>query len=115
MRIGPQDLPWMNSELKVLSGRKMREWRKNGKSVKYEQLKKKFDQKFETAAQKYMENKIENLKESQPGKAYSTFKSMGAQPGDCTDNNTFTLPNHSNLSDQESAEAIAEHFASISR
>ena len=62
-----------------------------------------------------MGNKIETLKESQPGKAYSTFKSMGAQPGDCTDNNTFTLPNHSNLSDQESAAAIAEHFASISR
>ena len=42
MRIGPQDLPWMNSELKILSRRKMREWRKNGKSGKYEQLKKKF-------------------------------------------------------------------------
>ena len=52
------------------------------------------------------------LKESQPGKAYSTFKSMGAQPGDSTDNNTFTLPNHSNLSDQEIAsvdDVLYEH------
>ena len=41
---------------------------------------------------------------------------MGAQPGDCTDSHTFTLPNHQadNLSDQESAERIAQHFANIS-
>ena len=41
---------------------------------------------------------------------------MGAQPGDCLDSNTFTLPNHAtlNLSDEESAEQIACHFAEIS-
>ena len=115
MRIGPQDKPWMNFELKAINRRKMREWNKNGKSSKYVELETKFTEKFEAAAKKYMEKKIEALKESQPGKAYSVFKSMGAQPGDCTDNHTFTLPNHANLSDQESADAIAEHFASISR
>ena len=42
---------------------------------------------------------------------------MGAQPGDCTDSNTFTLPSHqsANLTNQESAEQIAEHFSAISR
>ena len=93
----------------------MREWNKNGKSSKYVELETKFTEKYEAAAKKYMEKKVEALKESQPGKAYSVFKSMGAQPGDCTDNHTFTLPNHGNLSDQASADAIAEHFASISR
>ena len=41
---------------------------------------------------------------------------MGAQPGDCIDSNTFTLPGHEseNLTEQESAERIAEHFAQIS-
>ena len=41
---------------------------------------------------------------------------MGAQPGDCTDSQTFSLPNHlaENLTDQQAAERIAEHFASIS-
>ena len=43
---------------------------------------------------------------------------MGAQPGDCIDaSNTFTLPNHEgeNLTEEESAEQIAEHFAAISQ
>ena len=42
---------------------------------------------------------------------------MGAQPGDCTDGHTFTLPAHQsdNLTDQQCADRIAEHFASISR
>ena len=45
------------------------------------------------------------------------MKKMGAQPGDCIDANTFTLPNHEseNLSDDESAERIAQHFAEISQ
>ena len=42
---------------------------------------------------------------------------MGAQPNDCIDSNTFTLPSHEveNLSDEESAERIAQHFATISQ
>ena len=42
---------------------------------------------------------------------------MGAQPGNCIDANTFTLPQHEseNLSDVESAERIAAHFEHISR
>ena len=116
MRLGPQDKPWMNYELKCLSRKKQREWVKYGKSDKYKCLEKQFKSKYEAAAQKYMEDKVTKLKETQPGKAYKVFKSMGARPGDCTDNGTFSLPNHQNenLTDQECAEKIAEHFASIS-
>ena len=41
---------------------------------------------------------------------------MGAMPGDCIDSNSFSLPNHErdNLSDQQCAERIADHFAAIS-
>ena len=41
---------------------------------------------------------------------------MGAQPGDCTDNNSFTLPEHirKNLSAKESADRIAKYFSKIS-
>ena len=41
---------------------------------------------------------------------------MGAQPGDCSDTNTFTLPSHESesLTEEESAERIATHFAEIS-
>ena len=38
---------------------------------------------------------------------------MGAKPGD-SDCNQFTLPNHVGLTEKESAELIAEHFAAIS-
>ena len=40
---------------------------------------------------------------------------MGAQPGDCTDSHSFLLPSQENLSALESAECIADHFASISQ
>ena len=42
---------------------------------------------------------------------------MGAQPGDCTDDQSFSLPGHQelNLTDQQCAERIAEHFSSISK
>ena len=40
---------------------------------------------------------------------------MGAQPGDCIDANTFTLPSHDGLTAEQSAERIAMHFASISQ
>ena len=41
---------------------------------------------------------------------------MGAQPGDCTDSNSFKLPSHvaENLTELQSAERIADHFAGIS-
>ena len=45
------------------------------------------------------------------------LKRLGAQPGDCIDGNTFTLPTHESesLSEEQSAERIAEHFAAISK
>ena len=39
---------------------------------------------------------------------------MGAQPGDCIYSNAFTLPGHESLTEEESAEQIASHFAQIS-
>ena len=45
------------------------------------------------------------------------LKNLGAQPGDTTDNNAFSLTNHEeeNLSPQQSAERIAAHFSAISQ
>ena len=40
---------------------------------------------------------------------------MGAQPGECEDMSSFTLPSHEHLSPQESAEKIAEFFSKISQ
>ena len=91
----------------------MREWRKRGKTEKYRKLAKEFETKYNKAAGKYINNKIDLLKETEPGKAYRILKSMGAKPGDCSDGPTFSLPVHKelNLTDEESAEKIAQHFA----
>ena len=115
-KFSSQDKPWINFELKVIDRRKQREYLKNGKSAKYNLLATQFETKYKAASQKYMRDKIELLKETKPGKVYGILKSMGAQPGDCEDNHTFTLPNHisEQLSDQQSAERIADHFAAIS-
>ena len=37
---------------------------------------------------------MDALKQTKPCKAYAVLKSMGVQPGDCTDDLNFTLPSH---------------------
>ena len=69
--------------------------------------------KYKQASERYIRSKVEQLKDAQPGKAFGVLKSMGAQPGDCSDQE-FTLPTHQGLTDEECAERIAKHFASIS-
>ena len=116
MRVSIQDKPFINKELKTLNRRKQREYNKNGKSVKYKKLATEFSRKYKAASKSYIRNKVDELKEAEPGKAFSVLKSMGAQPGDCTDETSFTLPiyQEANLTDQECCEKIAQHFASIS-
>ena len=94
----------------------MREYAKRGKSEKYNNLAKKFDMKYEAAAEAYLRKSMDRLKDTNPGQAYSVLKRLGAQPGDCTDSNGFSLPSHldDNLSEEQSAERIANHFAEIS-
>ena len=96
---------------------KSREYIKKGQSVKYKSLKKEFEAKYKAAAQKYLSKNTAALKDTNPGQAYRILKRLGAQPGDCTDSNTFTLPSHSdrNLTNQESAECIANYFSAISQ
>ena len=113
MKVSSQDKPWINAELKTISRQKNREYNKRGKSMKYKNLAKKFDEKFKAEAEKYLRKNMDALMENKPGQAYNVLKRMGAQPGDCIDSNTFTLPAHEieNLT----AERIASHFASISQ
>ena len=59
---------------------------------------------------------MDALGEAKPGQAFNLLKRLGTRPGDCSNNGSFSLPNHESesLSDQESAEKMAEYFASIS-
>ena len=78
MRVSSQDKPYINKELKILSRHKQREYLKKGKTKKYDALKKQFTKKLKLAAQRYMRNKVDELKESQPSIAYNVLKAMGA-------------------------------------
>ena len=117
VRISSQDKKWITAELKILDRKKSREYSKRGKSVKYKELAKQFKVKYQIEAEKYLRKHMDELMECRPGQAYSVLKKMGAQPGDCIDSNTFTLPNHESqsLTDEQSAECIADFFAEISQ
>ena len=116
VRIGVDDKIFMTSELKSLKRKRIREYKKHGKSMKYLMLAKEFKSKYKKAAENYIRKNVDNLKDADPGKAYSILKRMGAQPGDDHDEmNTFTLPQHENISVSEATELIAEHFSMISR
>ena len=97
MRTSFQDKPFINKELKVLNRKKQREYIKKGKSVRYKKLKEEFYVKYKAAAERFMRNKVDELKEAQPGKAYNVLKTLCARPGDCIDDHTFSLPGHQEL------------------
>ena len=117
IKVGSQDKAFVNAELKNLHRKRQREYLKRGKSDKYISLAREFKTKYKAEALKYMEKNVDSLIHSNPGRAYSTLKRLGAQPGDCTDSNTFSLPSHlsENLTAQDSAERIADHFSDISK
>ena len=76
-----------------------------------------FKIKYKIEAKKFLDKNVTELKTGNPGKAYNVLKRLGAQPGDCDILNSFTLPSHldENLTAQESAERIADHFSAISK
>ena len=117
MKLGAKDKLFITKELKRLARQKMREYNKRGKTEKYKNLSSKFAVKLKIESEKCLTKNLEALRDSKPGRAFSVLKKMGSQPGDCIDNNTFSLPNHESesLSSQECSERIAQHFSSISQ
>ena len=109
------DKPWITAELKKLARKRKKVYRKEGKSEKYAKLLSEFEKKFSKSMSDYMQKNITDIMNSNPSKAYALLKRLGAKPGDCDEMTEFTLPSHSNLTPEESAEIIAEHFSQISQ
>ena len=114
-KLSNQVKPFMNCELKALKRKRMREYKVNGKSIKYEKLKREFEEKYKKAGHTFLRKNVDSLKETNLSQAYSVLKRMGANPGDLDEKSTFSLPNHQNLTHVEAANKIAEHFSQISR
>ena len=84
--------------------------------MKYQRLLQEFQTKFYKAASNYIRKNVDTLKVTDPGKAFSILKRMGAQPGeDAEDMNTFSIPGYEHLSPTQAADKIAEHFSKVSR
>ena len=113
MKLSSQYKPFITKELKTLDRQRSREYVKRGKTMKYQNLAKQFNAKYKVEAEKYLRKNMDTLMESKTGQAYKVLKKMGAQPGDCMDENTFTLPPHEseNLAAQQSVEQIAQYFS----
>ena len=83
------------------------------KSTKWEYLNKKFQERCGEEKRKYYSNIVEDLKESNTSQWYSKVKRMAGQlsPSLSPD---MCVEELSGLSDQDQAERIADHYASIS-
>ena len=58
----------------------MREYCKNGKSIKYKKLAEHFTVEYYKASKDYLRKSIDSLKESNPGRMYKVIKKLGARP-----------------------------------
>ena len=117
VRITNRDKPFITAEIKTLDRKRMREWRKHGKTTKYLDIKKEFLVKYKKAASDYLKKCVSDLKREQPGKSAATLKRMGAQPGDCGEGGLFTLINHlkENLSVEEQNRKFSDFFMAVSQ
>ena len=112
-KICEDDQPWISKSLKKLDRHRKREFFKHKKSTKWEYLNKKFQEKCEEEKRKYYSNIVTDLKESNISQWYSKVKRMAGQlsPSLSLD---MCVEELSGLSDQEQAERIADHYASVS-
>ena len=117
IRVTNKDKEFITAELKSIDRKKMKEWRKKGRSEKYLRLKKEFDEKFKKASSDHIRKCVSELKTENPGKAAATLKKLGAQPGDCEEGGAFTLLNHirDNLTVEEQIQRLTDHFVSVSQ
>ena len=67
-KIGVGDPPYITSELKNLKRKRMRIYKKHGKSVKYFELRSEFEKKYKKAAEDYLRKNVDDLKKSNSGK-----------------------------------------------
>ena len=114
--ITPYDKPWVTEELKLLRRRRQRLYRKEGRSSSYLKVKEEFDKKLKSEVDKYTNKLKEEVANGKRGSTYTAIRKLGNRPFDSSPN-TFDIPEfvQNNLDDEQAAEALADHFSSISQ
>ena len=76
-----------------------------------------YDRDFKKEAKKYKDKITTEVKNGKRGSAYSLIRRLGDGPDDHRKSKTFSLPVFvdNNMSTQESANLLAEHFSKISQ
>ena len=110
------DQPWITIDLKKLKRIRQREYCRHGKTSKYFELKKKFEDKKVDAVKNYTDKIISEVTEGTRSTSYKALRKLGVRNGD-TKNDLFTLHEHTehNLSEEQSAEKIADYFSNLSQ
>ena len=106
------DRKWMTPHLKQISRAMKREFYKHRKSAKYKKMKSKFKKLKRKSLKSFYSDFVSNLKATDPGKWYEMAKRIGAV--NVMGGGETKVESLSHLSNKESAQKIAEHFATIS-
>ena len=106
------DKQWMTPNLKLLHRQMQREFFKNKKSKKWKKLNSSFKKQKRKSIKIYYTNFVRNLKETNPGKWYGMAKQIGAV--DQKSQGNIQVEALKGLSEKQSAQLIADHFAKIS-
>ena len=112
IKISTLDKKWMNPGLKSLHRKVQREFYKHRQSKKWKKLKHRFKKLKRKSIKSFYNNFITELKNTEPGNWYKMAKRIGAV--DVLNSGEISVEQLDDLNEQESAEAIASHFASIS-
>ena len=117
LKFRPSDKLFITPELKVLDRQRKREYAKHGKTLKFTNLKSKFDFLYKKAAKDFLFKNVDQLRKCKPGRAHRTLRRMGARPGEDTESSAFSIPEirDGGLSDQEAANLIGDFFSRISQ
>ena len=112
IRVSQLDKPWMTPQLKAINRNMKREYWRNRKSNKWKNLKRKFNNLKKVQVQDYYKKVIDEAKETNQSKWYTTVKKLGLQE---SESRRIVVESIQDLSDAEAANTVAAHFASISQ
>ena len=112
MKVCSEDRPWFSKSLKLMDRKRKREFQKNKQSEKWHKLNGAFEQKCEDEKSSYYHKMVHDLKISNPGQWYSKVKRMAGQEDKREE--IVTVEELIGFSDDQQAEIIADHYASIS-
>jgi hypothetical protein len=112
VKVSTLDKKWMSPELKLLHRKRQRAFIKNRKGEKWRKLNRSFKRLKRKTIRNFYSNFVTELKSTNPGEWYKIAKQIGAV--DKTNSGDIFVESLEGLSNENCAQTIAQHFASVS-